>query len=118
ASLAEAVAADPAIDKSRRNQGLYGFHGWRGRRGAGGEDERNLSRLLTGGHTSRMHAAKRIVLGVQFQHSPPFSWGTIANVGIEGPLENIDSSGALDLTFACELAAGWVANVKSAPLGR
>src|SRR4051794_1272707 len=27
------------------------------------------------------------------------------------------SSGALDLTFARELAAWWVANVKSAPLG-
>jgi hypothetical protein len=42
---------------------------------------------------------------VQFQHSHPIAAGIFANVGIEGPLENIDSSGALALTFACEHAA-------------
>jgi hypothetical protein len=31
--------------------------------------------------------------------------GHFANVGIEGPLGNSDSSGALDLTFGCEPAA-------------
>jgi hypothetical protein len=56
-------------------------------------------------------------LVVQFQHSHPISAGTFANVGIEGPLENVDSSGAFDLTFAFEFATGRVANVKSAPLG-
>ncbi len=55
-------------------------------------------------------------LVVQFQHSHPISAGTFANVGIKGPLENIDSSGALDLTFAYERAASRGANVKSAPL--
>jgi hypothetical protein len=44
-------------------------------------------------------------LVVQFQHSHPVAAGTFANVGIEGPLEKIDSSGALDLTFACEAVA-------------
>jgi hypothetical protein len=57
-----------------------------------------------------------VALVVQFQHSHPIAAGTFANVGIEGPLENVDSSGALDLTFACEGAGGRVANVKSAPL--
>ena len=55
-------------------------------------------------------------LVVQFQHSHPISAGTFANAGIEGPLESIDSSGALDLTFAYERAASRGANVKSAPL--
>src|SRR5262249_58615893 len=32
-------------------------------------------------------------------------------------LENINSSGALDLTFTCGCAVGKLANVKSAPLG-
>jgi hypothetical protein len=32
--------------------------------------------------------------------------GHFANVGIEGPLENIDSSEALDLRFAYEYSAG------------
>jgi copper transport protein len=57
-------------------------------------------------------------LVVQFQHSHPIAAGTYANVGIKGPLENIDSSGALDLTFAREPADGRIANVKSAPLSR
>jgi hypothetical protein len=34
----------------------------------------------------------------------------------KGPLENIDSSGALDLTFALQIYGRQVANVKSAPL--
>src|SRR5215470_19306664 len=34
----------------------------------------------------------------------------------KGPLENIDSSGALDLTFASRTRGQEVANVKSAPL--
>ena len=42
----------------------------------------------------------RQILVVRFQHSHPSSAGTFANVGIKGPLENDDSSGALDLTFA------------------
>jgi hypothetical protein len=37
---------------------------------------------------------------VRFQHSHPIAAGTVANVGIEGPLEDTDSSGALDLMFA------------------
>jgi hypothetical protein len=41
-----------------------------------------------------------VLLVVRFQHSHPFAAGTFANVGIKGPLEIIDSSGALDLTFA------------------
>jgi hypothetical protein len=45
----------------------------------------------------------------------PICGSHFANVGIEGPLENVDSGGASDLTFAFELAAGMVANVKSAP---
>jgi hypothetical protein len=53
---------------------------------------------------------------VRFQHSHSIAADTFANVGIRGPLENIDSSAALDLTFACERAANRVANVKSAPL--
>jgi hypothetical protein len=49
---------------------------------------------------------KQARLVVRFQHSHPIAASTFANVGIKGPLENIDSSGALDLTFACECAAG------------
>ena len=56
------------------------------------------------------------LLVVRFQHSHSIAADTFANVGINGPLENVDSSGALDLTFACERAANRVANVKSAPL--
>src|ERR1700743_416026 len=41
-----------------------------------------------------------VTLVVRFQHSYPISAGTLTNVGIKGPLANIDSSGALDLTFA------------------
>jgi hypothetical protein len=52
----------------------------------------------------------------RFQHSHSIAAGTLANAGIKGPLEDIDSSGALDLTFAGERAADKVANVKSAPL--
>jgi hypothetical protein len=40
---------------------------------------------------------------VQFQHSHPVAAGTLRM--LEGPLEKIDSSGALDLTFACEAVA-------------
>src|SRR5690349_9209997 len=66
----------------------------------------------------RPGAACKERLVVQFQHSHPVAADTFANVGIEGPLENIDSSGALDLTFACEHVASEVANVKSAPLAQ
>jgi hypothetical protein len=67
--------------------------------------------------TRSVRAAKaRNAPVVQFQHSHPIAAGTVANVGIKGPLENIDSSGALDLTFASECAASRIANVKSAPL--
>jgi hypothetical protein len=52
---------------------------------------------------------------VRFRPSHPAEASTFANVGIKGPPENVDSSGALDLTFACERAASKVANVKSAP---
>jgi hypothetical protein len=45
-------------------------------------------------------------LVVRFQHSHPIAAGTFANVGIKGPPENIDSGGALDLTFAYESSAG------------
>jgi hypothetical protein len=41
-----------------------------------------------------------VLLVVRFQHSYPFAAGSFANVGIKGPLENIDPGGALDLTFA------------------
>jgi hypothetical protein len=37
---------------------------------------------------------------VRFQHSHAIEASTFANVGIKGALENIDFSGALDLTFA------------------
>jgi hypothetical protein len=52
----------------------------------------------------------------RFQHSHHIAVGTFANVGIKGPLEGIDSSGALDSTFSRERAAGRLANVKSASL--
>jgi hypothetical protein len=39
------------------------------------------------------------------RHLPPVSAGTVANVGIEKPLENMDTSEALNLTFANELTA-------------
>jgi hypothetical protein len=45
-------------------------------------------------------ASACILLVVRFQHSHPIAASTFANVGIKGPLEIIDSSGALDLTFA------------------
>src|ERR1043166_5099789 len=45
-------------------------------------------------------------LVVQFQHSHAIPASTFANAGIEGPLEIIDSSGALDLTFAFQCATG------------
>ena len=57
-------------------------------------------------------------LVVRSQHSRPVAADTFANVGIKGPLEEIDSSGALDLTFACECSADGTANVKSAPLAK
>jgi hypothetical protein len=41
-----------------------------------------------------------MALVVRLQHSHPIAAGTFANVAIKGPLEDIDSSGALDLTFA------------------
>jgi hypothetical protein len=50
---------------------------------------------------------------VRFKHSHRISAGTFANDGLKGPLENIDCSGALDLAFSRERAAGRVANVKS-----
>ncbi len=37
---------------------------------------------------------------VRFRPSHPAEASTFANVGIKGPPENVDSSGALDLTFA------------------
>ena len=37
----------------------------------------------------------------------PFSAGSLANVGIKGPLASIGFYGALDLTFASR-ARGWV----------
>jgi hypothetical protein len=51
----------------------------------------------------------------RFQYSHSIAADTFANVGIKGPPENIDSDGALDLTFACERASNRGANVKSAP---
>jgi hypothetical protein len=45
-------------------------------------------------------------LVVRFQHSHVVVAGTFANVGIKGPPENIDSGGALDLTFAYD-ECGW-----------
>ena len=64
----------------------------------------------------RIFPALPSALVVRFQHSHTLSAGTFANVGIKGPPENIDSSGALDLTFAQESPASGLANVKSAPL--
>jgi hypothetical protein len=52
----------------------------------------------------------------RFRHSHSIAAATFANVAIKGPLENIDSSGALDVTFAWERAANRVANVKPAQL--
>ena len=42
------------------------------------------------------------VLVARSQHAHPIPAGTLANVGSKGPRENIDSSAALDLTFAYE----------------
>jgi hypothetical protein len=56
----------------------------------------------------------RLLVG-RSQHSHSIAADAFANVGIKGPLENIDSGGALDLTFACERASNRGANVKSAP---
>src|SRR5258707_3763373 len=46
----------------------------------------------------------------------PLLSGHFANVRIVRPLANIISRGVPDLTFAFKVAAGSVANVKSAPL--
>src|SRR5262249_30789568 len=77
----------------------------------------NESVLLAPVNHGRAHAPFPALV-VRFQHSHPIAAGTFANVGIKGPPENIDSGGAMDLTFACEYAAGRGANVKSAPPGR
>src|SRR5215472_1912473 len=66
--------------------------------------------------SSRSAAAEYAWLVVRFQHSHSIAAGTFADVGIKGPLEIIDSSGALDLTFAFRSRVSRVANVKSAPL--
>src|SRR5262249_12150420 len=73
-------------------------------------DEGGLPQTGQDGRGLRKHGCQvRLVSGqlvVRFQHSHPILAGTFANVGIKGPLENIDSSGALDLTFAYECSAG------------
>jgi hypothetical protein len=89
-------------------------------------DGRAAHRQLQCSHRQARHkvAAERLreqsleltSLVVRFQHSHAIGTSTFANVGIKGPLENIVSSGALDLTFAYEGAASRLANVKSAPL--
>jgi hypothetical protein len=56
--------------------------------------------------TRGVNAQSGLTAVVRFQHLHAIAAGTIANVGIKGPPEDIDYSGALDLTFASR-DRGW-----------